>query len=69
MAEILIIPTKIKLSLTITSDERDILLAALDFARTYLTSKDLSLGPTYPQSRSWYQQRIDPIEQLLAGTL
>lgn len=68
MAQIEIIPTQVKLSLTISGEERDVLLAALDFARAYLAPR-IAVPPPYPKPASWYQEQIDPIEQLLAGTL
>jgi hypothetical protein len=66
-----VMPTDIKVALYLDSaEERDVLLAALDFARSYLRDLDYrdSVSQRWTQPAGWYQQRMDPIEQVLADT-
>ena len=53
--------------LDLDQTDRDFLLAGLDFARTYLRSVGKRApGGQYKLGASWYQMRLDPIEQALA---
>jgi hypothetical protein len=69
MAELAVIPQRVTYSLTLDEEECDILLCALDFARTLLSREEsgVPVSADYIQVPAWYQARIDKIEQVLAA--
>ena len=66
MANARVRQTQTLIELLLDESERDILLTALDFARSWLDSMKDDKG--LAQSPHWYQNHIDPIEQVLAAT-
>jgi len=64
-------PPAPSLALEVSREEADVLLAALDFARSWLQRRSprASVSDEWPGPPEWYQGAINPIEQALAAAV